>query len=204
MNKFDIKARFYELINTKMMHVPITPDTVRERFSDAVIINMETFKESFSAEDMYQIISNPDMPEPLRKFYDPNEEALAIIEVIINEEFHYLTEYLSGKLSAIFAHDFGGLNFSTAILDYKNTSSTREDEIDFHDDSNVNHTDFLFELMAAEKIDSHHISGAEVLIVQTPTLKRKFGRVNLAGIDFILIRYTEYDEHGGYLSVVSN
>lgn len=204
MNQFEIKARFYELINTKMMHVPITPDTARERFSDALIINMEAFKKGFSAEDMHQIIFNPQMPEPLREFEGPTEEALAIIEVVINEEFHYLTQYLSEKLSAIFAHDFGGLVFSTALLDYKNISSIRDDEIDCYEESDVNHIDFLFELMAAEKIDSYFISGVEVIITQTPTLKRKFGRVNLAGFDFILIRNTEYDEHGRFLSVVSN
>lgn len=204
MNKFEVRARFYEVIQTKMMRVPITPETAKEQFLSVIIVNYAALKEGFSSDDMYRIITDPQMPEPLRHTENPADEAMAIVEVIFNEELHYLSEYVSEKLTAIFSHDFGGLLFSTAILDYKNISSIREDELDSYDENEVSHTDFLFELMAAEKIDSHYISGVEVLIVQTPTLKRKFGRVNLAGIDFILIRDVEYDEHGGFLSVVSN
>lgn len=204
MNQFKIKAKFYELIQTKMMSVPITPDTALERFADALIINMKDFKAGFSTEDMYQILCDPQMPEPSRRIDDPAEEALAKIEIVVNEELSMLSKYFSEKLELILSHDFGGIRFSKAIIEYKNLSSLDEEMSENEDDYAITMHELLYELMAAKKIDSHQIAGVEVSIIQTPSMSRTFGRVNLAGIGLLLLREVNFDENGRYLSVVSN
>jgi len=204
MNKFEIRYKFHELIHNKMMHVVITPETALDRFLDAFLINSKSFWQMFSAEDLYQILSDPQMPEPLRSAEDPAEEARAIIEVILNEELHYLSQHIREKLSAIFSYDFGGIHFSKAVLEFKNIYALTGDDPEEDEESQAHSYEILYELAAAEKIDSHQIAGVVVTIIQAPSTRKTFGRVNLAGFDLLLMRDVKCDDNGRHLSSVSS
>ena len=204
MNRFDVRAKFYEVIHSKMVHVPLTPENVKESIYNTIMLNYGAFTDGIDDLVLERIKSDPNMPPPHRAGSGTVDEAMSIIEVVINEELHFLSEYISGKLKKILSSDFGGLAFKYAARDYKHFSHLRDTEPDnFTEDGDVNYEEVAYEFIAAEKLDSFKVDGIDISIIQTPTMKSKFARFNLAGIDFILIRENKNGD-GSFLSLIES
>lgn len=187
MNKYEVKAKFHEILQTKMVHMPLTPENIGENLYNTIILHYHLFRERLTPSIVEAIYLDPTMPPPHREYSDIIDKGMAVIEVIMNEELWGLTDYLSRKFKAVLEHDYNGLKFSSILLDYKNISQLMLNEGNELEVVNgVRYEDIALAIISAEQIDTFTVDGTPVNIMYVESYNNKIARFNLAGLDFIM------------------
>lgn len=187
MNRYDVKAKFHEILQTKMLHMPLTPENIFDNIYNTIILHYSLFTERLTPSIVEAIYLDPAMPQPHRQYGDIIDKGMAVIEVIMNEELWGLTDYLSLKFKAVLEHDYNGLKFTSIILDYKNISQLMINEgNDMEVVNGVRYEDLAIGIISAEQIDTFIVDGTPVNIMYMDSYNNKFARFNLAGLDFIM------------------
>ena len=187
MNRYDVKAKFHEILQTKMLHMPLTPENIHENIYNTIILHYGMFRDDLTPEIVEAIYNDPHMPPPHREYTDVIDQGMAVIEVIMNEELWGITDYLSRKFRTVLEHDYNGLKFSSITLDYKNISQLMLNEGDnLTHIAEIDYEALALDIISAEQVDAFAVDGTTVNIMYKAGLKNKFARFNLAGLDFIM------------------
>lgn len=173
MNSFEMKAKIYEVINTKMPKIPFDLDSIGQVISDTLTLNFMEFR---NTESFFSISG------------DKNRESefIASMEVIVNEEVCHLSNYIYLKLSDLFAAEYGGLRYNSAIIDFHNIDAEekRIRNLGYNEGDVQKYISTASLIITSKSKGVFTVSGLEVYILESGTL----ARTNIAGINFLLLR----------------